>query len=62
MDANEIMDLLFHALVYAQDARITDVTQSEDGILLTTTHGDRVQAWRISRSALAETALPDDPS
>jgi len=55
MDATDIMDLLFHALVYAEDARITDVTQSEDGILLTTTHGERTQAWRIPRSALAET-------
>ena len=60
MDATDIMDLLFHALVDAADARIADVTQSEDGILLTTTHGERTQAWRIQRSALTETVPAEE--
>ncbi len=60
MDRTDVLDLMFHALVYATDGRIADVTRQDDGILLTTTDGTHTQAWRISQDAIAETAPVED--
>ncbi len=62
MEPNDVVDLLFQALVYAKDARIADVTCGDDGILLTTVHQGQTQAWAIARAALVETVPADDPS
>jgi hypothetical protein len=58
----EVVEILFHALVYAQDARIADVTQRDDGVLLTTVQDGRTQAWVIPCAMITETVPAEDPS
>jgi len=56
MTATGVLDLIYHALALAKDARIHDVTNDTDGeILLTTDEGGQKQAWVLAADALVET-------
>jgi hypothetical protein len=59
VEVTDVVDIVFQALVYAKSEQIADVTQGDEGIVLTTNDGKQTQAWVIQRSGISETAPVD---
>lgn len=60
MTPADTLQVIYEALALARDTRIDDVTNDTDGeILLTTTEGDKKQAWIVSAASITETRAVD---